>query len=80
VVVAPRDQRRPRGRAQRGGVEVGVAQAIRRDAVERRRRDHAAERGWRAEADIIREDKQDIGRAPLAEPPVPATPAWIAQR
>ena len=48
VVVAAGDQRRARRRAQRGRVEVGVAQAVVGDAVERRRRDHAAEGGRRA--------------------------------
>ena len=43
MVVAPGDQRRPRRRAQRGRVEIGVAQPVIGDAVERRRRDHAAE-------------------------------------
>ena len=44
VMVAAGDQRRARGRAERGGVELRVAQSGLRDAVHRRRRDDAAER------------------------------------
>jgi hypothetical protein len=44
-------------------VEVGVAQAIGRDPVERRRRDDAAEGRGRGEPDVVGEDEQDVGRA-----------------
>ena len=47
MMVAAGDQRRARRRAQRGRVEVGVAQAVGGDPVEIRRRDHAAERARR---------------------------------
>ena len=43
VMVAAGDQRRPRGRAQRGGVKLRVAQSRLGDAIHRRRRDDAAE-------------------------------------
>ena len=51
VMVAARNQRRARRRAERCGMKLGVTQSVRRDAVERRGRDHAAERARRAEAD-----------------------------
>ena len=48
VVVAAGDQGRPGGRAQGGGVEVGIAQPHLGDAVQGRRRDDAAEGAGRA--------------------------------
>ena len=63
MVVAAGDQRRPGRRAQRGRVEIGVAQPVRGDAVQRRRRNHAAESGRRGEADVVGHDQQDIRRA-----------------
>ena len=63
VVVAARDQRRPRRRAQRGRVEVGVAQPAVGDAVQGRRRDDAAERARRAEPAVVGHDQQHVGRA-----------------
>jgi hypothetical protein len=58
VVIASRDQRRTCRRTQRRRVEVGVAQASVSNAVERRRRDHAAKGGRRGKADIIGHDEQ----------------------
>ena len=63
VMVAPGDQRRARRRAQRGRVEVGVAQAVGGDPVEVRRRDHAAEGAGDAEAGVVGHDQQHVGRA-----------------
>ena len=63
VVIASGEQRRPRRRAQRGRVKVGVAQAVRRDAVERRRRNDPAEGRRRAEADVVGDDEQNIWSA-----------------
>ena len=63
VMVASRDDRRPRRRAERGGVEIGVAQPLRGDSVERRCRDHPAKCARRAEAGIVGHDEQHIGRA-----------------
>ena len=63
VVVASGDQRRPRGRAKRGGVELRVAQPGLRDAVQRRRRDDAAEGAADAIALVVGHDEQDVGRA-----------------
>ena len=63
VMVAPGDQRRARRRAQRRRIEVGVAQAVVGDAVERRRRDHAAEGAGDAEAGIVGHDQQHVRRA-----------------
>ena len=62
MVVASGDQRRPRRRAERGGMDVGVAQAVVGNAVHRRRRDDAAERARHAETGIVRDDQHDIGR------------------
>ena len=63
VMVAAGDQRRPRGRAQRGGVELRVAQPRLRDPVQRRRRDDAAEGARNAVALVVGHDQQDVGRA-----------------
>ena len=63
VMVAAGDQRRARRRAERRGVEIRVAQPAVRDAIERRRRDDAAERARRAEAGVVRHDQQHVGRA-----------------
>ena len=63
MMVAPGDQRRPRRRAKGGRVELGVAQAGRRDAVERRRRDDAAECAGDAIALVVGHDEQDVRRA-----------------
>ena len=63
VVVAPGDQCSPGRRAQRGRVEIGVAQPAGGDAVQRRRRNDAAECGWCTKADVVGEDQQDVRRA-----------------
>ena len=63
VVVAAGDQRRARRRAERGGMELRVAQPRLRDAIQGRRRDDAAERARRAEADVVGHDQQHVGRA-----------------
>ena len=62
VMVAPGDERGARRRAERGGVDVVVAQAVVRDAIHRRRRDDAAEGARHAEAGVIGDDEQDVGR------------------
>ena len=63
VVVAAGDQRRARGRAERGGVELRVAQPRLGDPVQRRRRDDAAERAADAIALVVGHDQQHVGRA-----------------
>ena len=63
MVVAPGEQGRARRRAQRRRVELRVAQARVRDAIQGRRRDHAAEGARRAEADIVGDDQQHVRRA-----------------
>ena len=63
VMVASRDNRRPRRRAERRGVEIRVTQPALRDAIQCRRRNDAAERARRAEADVVRHDEQHVGRA-----------------
>ena len=62
VMVAPGDQRGARRRAERGGVDVVVAQTVLRDAIHRRRRDDAAEGARHAEARVVGHDEQDVGR------------------
>ena len=61
VMVAPGDQRGARRRAERGGVDVVVAQAVFREAIHRRRRDDAAERAGYAKAGVIRHDEENVG-------------------
>ena len=63
VMVAAGDQRGARRRAQRSGEYPIIAQALVRDAVHGRRRDHAAEGARHAEAGVIGDDEQHIGRA-----------------
>ena len=63
VVVAAGDERRARRRAERGGVELRVAQARLRDAIHGRRRDDAAKGAADAVALIVGHDQQHVGRA-----------------
>ena len=63
VMVAPGDQCRARGRAERRGVEIRVTQPVLRDAIQCRGRNDAAERARRAEADVVGHDEQHVGRA-----------------
>ena len=62
VMVAPGDQGSTRRRAQRGGEHAVVAQAFIGDAVHGRGRDHATEGAGYAEAGIIGDDQQHVGR------------------
>ena len=62
VVVAARDQRRPRRRAERRREDAVVAQAVLRNAVHRGRRNDAAERARHAEAGVIGHDEQYVRR------------------
>ena len=63
VMVAAGDQRCPRGRAQRRGVELRVAQSRVGDAIQRRRRDDAAEGARNAVALVVGHDEEHVGRA-----------------
>src|SRR5262249_40734918 len=63
VMIAAGDQRRPRGRAERGGVELRITQSRLRDAVHGRRRDDTAKGAGHAVTLVIRHDEQDVGRA-----------------
>ena len=63
MMVAPGDQRRSRGRAQRRRVEFRVAQSSLGDAVHGRGRDRAAERTRHAVTLVIGHDQQHIRRA-----------------
>ncbi len=67
VVVAAREDARARGRAERRGVHVDVAQAVGGQGVQVRRADRAAEAPELAEASVVQHDEQHIGCA-LAGP------------
>ena len=62
MVVAAGQQRLPRRRAERGGVEAVVLQAARRQLLRGRRLAGAAEGAGRTESGVIDQDDQDIGR------------------
>ena len=70
VMVAPGEQRLPRRRAQRRGVEARVPQPALRELLEVRGLARAAEDAGRAVADVVDEDHQHVGRA-LRRPQVP---------
>ncbi len=63
VVVAARQQRGPRRRAQGGRVEAGELQALGGQPVEGRRLARPAEAARRTEADVIDQDHEHVGRA-----------------
>ena len=63
VVVAPGQQRLARRRAQRRGVEAVVAQPVRGQALEGRRLARAAEGRGGAEARVVEQDHEHVGRA-----------------
>ena len=65
LVIAPGEQRRPRRRADRRGVEGVVADALARQLGECRRVHLAAERRRLAEADVVEQDDQHVRRAGL---------------
>lgn len=62
VVVAPGDERRARGGAQGGRMELRVAQSRLGDTIQRRRWDHAAEGAGNPVALVIGHDEKDVGR------------------
>src|SRR5437667_10014960 len=62
MMVTAGDQRRPRGRTERGGMELDVAQPCFGDAVQRRRRNDPAESAGNAVALVIGHDEQDVRR------------------
>src|SRR6266566_4794706 len=63
MMVASRDKRGTRGRTERGGMELRVAQTRFGDAIHRGRRDDATERARNAVALVVRHDEQNVGRA-----------------
>ena len=63
VVIATRDQRGPRWRAQRRGTELSIAQPCLGDPVHRRRGDDAAKSAADAVSLIVGQDQQHVGRA-----------------
>ena len=63
MVVAPSDQRRTRGRAERGRMHVGIAQTHFRNAVQRRGGNDPAKGRWCAIAHVIGENQQHVRRA-----------------
>ena len=62
AVVATGQQARPRRRAQRRGVPLGVAHAVVRDLVDVRRLDRSAIARHGREADVVEHDVDDVGR------------------
>ena len=63
VVVAPGEQSRAGGRAERRSVELRVAQPALRQLLQRRRLYGAAERARSAKADVIQKHDHDVGCA-----------------
>ena len=63
MVVAPGNQRGPGRRAECCGMELGIAQPVGCDLVERRCRDDTAEGSGDAIAGVVGYDQQDIRRA-----------------
>ena len=61
LVVASGQQRRPRRRADRRGMEGVVADALVRDARQRGRMDRSAVGVGQAEADVVEQDDEDVG-------------------
>src|SRR5206468_12870580 len=62
MMVAPRDKRGTRGRTERGGMELRVAQTRFGDPIHRGCRDDATERARNAVALVVRHDEQNVGR------------------
>ena len=62
-MVAAGDERRTRGRAERGGVELRIAQSCLGNTLERGCRYDAAERARDTVALVVRHDEEDVGRA-----------------
>ena len=62
VMVSAREQGGARGSAQRGGVELVVAQSGSGDMVQRRCRNRPPERGRGTESDVVEQDHDDVGR------------------
>ena len=75
MMVAPGQQGGARGRAHRRGVEAGVAQAAAGDGVDGRRGDRRAVAAEVGEADIVEQDHQDVGGAPLVH--AKRTDRWL---
>ena len=83
LVVAAGQQRRPRRRADRRGVEGVVADALVGEPRQRRRVDRTAEGVRQAEADVVEQDDEDVGRVlreggssrPAADASTPAASA-----
>ena len=63
VLIAPGDERGARRRAQGRRIELVVFDAVRGKRLEGRRRNRAPEHAGGAEADIVGQDQQDVGRA-----------------
>ena len=62
VVIAPGEQRGPRGRRDRRRVELRVAQPVLGEPVKRRRADRPAEGARCTVTDIVEDDQDDVGR------------------
>ena len=67
VVIAPRQQRRPRRSAQRRRVKARIAQALAGEPIERRRSARATKRARRTEPHIVDQHDQHV-RRPIRRP------------
>ena len=75
VMIAPGQQRRAGRRAQRRGVEVGVAQAACGQPVDVRRLDRGAVAAEMRKAEVVEQDDQHVRRA-LARPRIVRPPGF----
>ena len=62
VMVTPRDERRPRRRAHRRGMEVGVAETLLGNTVHCRRGDDSPEGAGHAITRVVGHDQKNVGR------------------
>src|SRR5262249_19081841 len=63
VMIATRNERRPRRRAKRRRMKLRVTQTCLRNPVQRWSWDNATECAWRAEANVVGHNKQHVRRA-----------------
>jgi hypothetical protein len=73
VMIAARNQRRPRRRTKRSGVELDVAQSRAGNAIQRRCWDNTAKGARDAVALVIGHDQEHVGEHPWVEPRAEAT-------
>src|SRR5262249_2861750 len=63
VMIATRNERRPRRRAKRRRMKLRVTETCLRDPIQRWSWDNAAECAWCAEANVVGHNEQHVGRA-----------------